>query len=145
MSIKGISEVLLNLAKFRERVHVASVIAVRRASSFIADQARQTHKFVNRTGDLEHSITSYLTEVQGQVVSAEVSASTLYAVFVECAKSGEWSYLAVTIEQNLDEIKAILDDTIGLFTSMEYVTNPELMSEYEAAKSEIAAFRAKQR
>jgi hypothetical protein len=60
------------------------------------------------TGNLTNSIHSYIAEVTPLVIEGVLTANMNYAVFVELARDGKWSWLWPAVEECKDDIEAIL-------------------------------------
>lgn len=77
------SSVRAKLAKLSDALEHAAVIATRTAANAAAQKARASRLFVDRTGELRHSIQPHSGLVVRGGVGAMVLAASKHAVFVE--------------------------------------------------------------
>jgi len=106
--IIGLNNLLANVNTLKNSVvQVAGAVAVAQVTTEIADYAKATHPFTNRTGNLEASIHAKPVNVDGDIVTGYVQAGMEYAAHVEfgTSRAAPYPYMHPAIEANRENLR----------------------------------------
>lgn len=110
----GLNDLLKNIDTLSNTTLLATAAAMAKVSVDVANYAKATHPFQNRTENLENSIQPEAVEQEGGLIVGVVAARMEYAQQVEfgTSKSAPYPYMSPSIEANRDNLLSSVNQAI---------------------------------
>ena len=133
MALTGLDRVLLNLSQWEGKVEGAAETAMEELMRRLEDWAKTEHAWVTGRPHTEGTIQGLVTEVTSSLITGMLSADMDAGLWLELARGGKWAWLWPVIVNHQADIMQILSR--AMVTEMTVIRNPDVDSEYEAAKA----------
>lgn len=113
-TITGIPEAMLKLDLFEKLLIKELIEATDFSTIMVRDFARHNHPYIDRTGNLTHSINMKPAKVEGNFISGQVGAWMEYAAGVEfgTSHSRPYPFMLPALRQNQKKIEQVLKGTV---------------------------------
>ena len=114
-TVEGMNDLLRNIDILKDTVLTAQAAGMAQVSVDVANTAKQTHSFTNRTGNLEGSIQPEPVEIDGSIITGVIRAGMECSKHVEygTSKSAPYPFMEPAKEANkqnlIDTMKAVTE------------------------------------